>query len=153
MSTRREQPKNPIEAIQAVSTVCVGSIQQIAELNLSTMREAVEITASATQEISRARTPQEMQYAFYQPMIECVQTYARRYYEILAQAQRDLIDTTTAQLGGRSSFLPGDWGAAMNAFNSNMRRYSAMAEEGVAAAAEGAQQGAAGARSYGKKSA
>jgi phasin family protein len=153
MSTRREQMRNPGEALQAVSTLYVGSIQRLAELNMNTMREAVEITASATQEISRARTPQDVQYALYQPMMECAQTYSRRLYEILAQTQRDLIDTMTSQAGGRTPFAaPGDWGAAFDAFSSGLRRYSEMAEEGLAAAAEGAQQGAS-ARTYGKKTA
>jgi phasin family protein len=153
MSTRREQMRNPGEALQAVSTLYVGSIQRLAELNMNTMREAVEITASATQEISRARTPQDVQYALYQPMMECAQTYSRRFYEILAQTQREFVDTMTSQLGSPTPFAaPANWGAAFDAFNSGLRRYSAMAEEGLAAAAEGSQQGAS-ARTYGKKTA
>ena len=74
----------------------------------------------------------------FQPILDCAQEYNRDAFEIIVGTQQEVMKVLLTQFAGPNSVfsLPTDWTQAFDAFNSGMRRFSAMATEGAAEAAE-----------------
>ncbi len=142
---------NVVQAFQTISTLYLTSAQRLAELNMSTMHEAIEISTSAMQEMARAKNPQDVQLRVFQPLLENAQNYTRKACDILAKTQQEAVNAMIPQFAGRSSAF-GDWNSAFEAFNTGMRRFSSLTADNLTAATEAASQ-ATEARPYGKKSA
>lgn len=126
-----------VDAVRTISSLYMTSAQRLLELNLNTMRESVEKTAEAARSTAGARSPQELQ-GLFQPMLDCAQEYGRDAFEIIVGTQQEVMKVMLTQFAGPNSAfsLPTDWNAAFDAFNSGMRRFSTMATENAADAAE-----------------
>lgn len=141
---------NVVQAFQTISTLYLSSAQRLAELNMSTMHEAIEIGTSAMQEMARAKNPQDVQLRVFQPLLENAQNYTRKACDILAKTQQEAVSAMIPQFAGRNPFS--DWNSAFEAFNTGMRRFSSLTADNFTTATEAASQ-ATEARPYGKKSA
>ncbi|MCK0508783.1 phasin family protein [Aromatoleum anaerobium] len=141
---------NVVQAFQTISTLYLTSAQRLAELNMSTMHEAIEISTSAMQEMARAKNPQDVQLMVFQPLLENAQNYTRKACDILAKTQQEAVNAMIPQFAGRNPF--GDWNSAFEAFNTGMRRFSSLTADNLAAATEATSQATEG-RPYSKKSA
>lgn len=141
---------NVVQAIQTISTLYLTSAQRLAELNMSAMHEAMEISTSVMQEMARAKNPQEVQLMVFQPLLENAQNYTRKACDILAKTQQEAVNALIPQFANRNPF--GDWNSAFEAFNTGMRRFSSLTADNLTAASEAASHSAEG-RPYGKKSA
>lgn len=82
-----------VDSLLAVANTALASAERIAELNLSTVRSAVEDSAASAKAVIGARDAQEamaIQIQLAQPAIERAVAYSRSVYEITAQTQAEL---------------------------------------------------------------
>jgi phasin family protein len=127
--------ENPADAFRTISGLYLTSAQRLAELNMSAMREAVDKTTSAVQSKAGAKGVQDLQFGLFQPLIESAQTYVRNAYEIVAETQQEVMRVMLAQMSsvGTQFSVPTEWNSAFEAFNSGIRRFSALTNENVSA--------------------
>jgi phasin family protein len=130
--------ENPADAFRTVSGLYLTSAQRLAELNMSTMREALDKTTSAVQSKAGAKGAQDLQFGLFQPLIESAQNYVRSAYEIIAETQQEVMRVMLAQMSGVATqfSVPTEWNSAFDAFNSGVRRFSELTNENVAVAKE-----------------
>lgn len=92
--------KAAIDSLLAVANTALASAERIAELNLNTVRGALEDSASGAQALLGAKNVQEavsIQNALVQPSVEKAVAYSRSLYEISTETQQALANTVEAQ--------------------------------------------------------
>lgn len=135
------------EAIQALANIYLASAERMAELNLSTIRDAVEDSLSTTRQHSNATAESGFnltQATALQPMIDKSMAYSRSAYEILAETQQEVLKTLITQLGvfGGSFRIPTDWNASLEMFNRGVRQFTTVANQNASATSDAVRKSA-----------
>lgn len=135
------------EAIHALANIYMVSAERFTELNLSTIRDALEEGMSVTRQRPTAASNSGFEFpqaTSLQPMIDKSMAYSRSAYEILAETQQEVLKLLTAQMGVFSGNfkLPTDWNASFDIFNNGVKQFTTAANQNLSATTEAARKSA-----------
>lgn len=135
------------EAIHALANIYMVSAERFTELNLSTIRDALEEGMSITRQRPAAASNSGFEFpqaTSLQPMIDKSMAYSRSAYEIFAETQQEVLKLLTAQMGVFSGNfkLPTDWNASFDIFNNGVKQFTTAANQNLSATTEAARKSA-----------
>lgn len=134
-------------AIHDLANIYMAGAERFAELNLSTIRDAVADGMPAKKQRSDAESDSGFnipQATSLQPMIDKSMAYSRSAYEILAETQQEVLNLLTAQMGAFSGNfkLPTDWNVSFDMFNNGVKQFTTAANQNLSATTEAARKSA-----------
>jgi len=130
-----------VDTFQALANIYLTSAERMLALNLSTLREAVEDSATAMSRLPDMKAgfgSNKQQATFVPPMLEKTMAYSRSAYEILAATQQEVTQMLTSQMTGSGSGfkIPTDWNAPFELFAKSVQQFSTLAAKGATATTE-----------------
>lgn len=152
------QSDSIINAYLALSRIYFASTERLTLLALETAHGSFEDSVAATRltvAMGDSATPKVWQAAIGQPAVERVRAFTHSTYEILADAQAQVLQVLGSQLAFPAMRFPlsEDWTSAFERFSRGMRDFSAMSATNVAAATKNISEIAAKADLLAKKAA
>ncbi|WP_416336480.1 TIGR01841 family phasin [Dechloromonas sp. A34] len=123
------------------------SAERFTELNLSTIRDALDEGMSVTRQRPAAGSKSGFEFpqaTSLQPMIDKSMAYSRSAYEILAETQQEVLKLLTTQMGVFSDNfkLPTDWNGSFDMFNNGVKQFTTAANQNLSATTEAARKSA-----------
>jgi len=138
-----------VDAFLSLSQVYLTGIERLSALNLTTARDAVESTSSATNTLAEAGAARDWNVflsSWGRPVWEKAMAYSREAIEIIAQTQGEMSKLIVGQQAGQpqmiSSGLAG-WNAMSDMFATSAQLMSASAANSIAATSGRAKAAAA----------
>lgn len=133
------------DAIQATANIYLAGAERLAELNLNTVREVVEVSVAAAKEHHGKEGDNEPgfpQATFLQPMVDKSMAYSHSAFAILAETQQEATTMLMSQIAGLGTRfnLPTEWNSPIEMFNKGLQQFSALATQGASVTNEVARK-------------
>lgn len=135
------QSDNILNAYLALTRIYFASTERLTLLAMETAQSSLEDSVAATRltvAMGENANPKIWQTSLGQPAVERVRALTNSTYEILAEAQAQVLQVLGSQMAFPAMRFPlsEDWTSVFERFSQGMRDFSAMSAASVAAATE-----------------